>query len=105
MLKDDPGFTKLKWFSQFRLKTPLEKFSSRNDLTLKSTGVTLPSVETGKIPLDYIPFKRITKDSSYYRRILLLNKPKGATTYKSKMEKRLSPMLNSGMIPLQRTAI
>ena len=37
VLKDDPGFTKLNWFSLFRLKTPLEKFSSRNDLSLSST--------------------------------------------------------------------
>jgi len=41
VLKDDPGFTKLKWFSLFRLKTPLEKFSSRSDLSLRSTRVTL----------------------------------------------------------------
>ena len=34
VLKNDPGFVKLNWFSHFRLKTPLEKFSSRNDLTL-----------------------------------------------------------------------
>ena len=87
VLKDDPGFAKLNWFSLFRLKTPLEKFSSRNDLSLRSTGVTLPSVQTGKTlvdhasqsltgvifpsekmgrtPLDYVPcisevFKRIT---------------------------------------------
>ena len=53
VLKDDPGFAKLNWFSLFRLKTPLEKFSSRNDLTLRSTGVTLPSVKTGKTPLDH----------------------------------------------------
>ena len=45
-LKDDQGFAKLNWFSHFRLKTPLEKFSIRNDLTLTSTGVTLPSDKT-----------------------------------------------------------
>ena len=94
---------KLNWFSLFRLKTPLEKFSSRNDLSLRSTGVTLPSVQTGKTPvdhvslsstgvtfpsektgrtpLDYVPciseaFQRINKGSSYYRQILLLHKPK-----------------------------
>ena len=44
-LKDDQGFAKLKWFNHFRLKTPLENFSSRNDLTLMSTGVKLPSVK------------------------------------------------------------
>ena len=52
--KDDPGFAKLNWFSHFRLKTPLEKFSSRNDRTLTSTGVTLPTDKTGKAPLDYV---------------------------------------------------
>ena len=110
-LKDDPGFAKLNWFCLFRLKTPLEKFSSRNDLSLRSTGVTLPSVQTGKTPLDqaslkstrftlpyektgrtpldYVPciseaFIRITKGSSYYRRILLLHKPKGATNLRWK---------------------
>ena len=62
VLKDDPCLA--------RHKTPLEKFSSRNDLTLKSKGVTLPSDKTGKIPLDYIlcisdAFKRITKGSGY----------------------------------------
>ena len=51
-------------------------------------------IRTGKTPLDYVPciseaFQRITKGSSYYRRILLLHKPKGTTTYKAKMEKRL----------------
>ena len=39
-LKKDQGFAKLNWFSLFRLKTPLEKFCSRNHLTLTSTGVT-----------------------------------------------------------------
>ena len=75
-----------------------------------------PSEKTGKTPLDYVPciseaFQRITKGSSYYRRILLLHNPKGITTYKAKMEKRLgitlrqsyvtriTTMLNSGMIP------
>ena len=57
MLKDDPGFTKLNWFSLFRLKTPLDKISSRNDLTLRSTGVKLPSVKTGKTPLDHASLK------------------------------------------------
>ena len=125
VLKDDPGFAKLNWFRLLRLKTPLGKFSSGNDLTLRSTGVTLPSVKTGKTPLDhaslmstgvtlpsektgkspldYVPcnseaFKRITKGSSYYRQILLLHKPKGATNYKSKMEKRLGTTLKKSYV-------
>ena len=80
VLKDNPGFAKLNWFSQFRLKTLLEKFSSRTDLTVTSTGVALPFDKTGKAPFDYIScisdsFKRISKGSIYYRRILLLHKP------------------------------
>ena len=55
VLKDDLGFAKLNWFSLFRLKSPLEKFSIRNDLSLRSTGVTLPSVQTGKTPVDHAP--------------------------------------------------
>ena len=51
-LKDDQGYAKFNWFSHFRLKTPLEKFSSRNNLTLTSTGVSIPSVKTGTTPLD-----------------------------------------------------
>ena len=51
VLKDDPGFAKLNWFSHFRLNISMEKFSSRNNLTLKSRGVTLPSVKAGKTPL------------------------------------------------------
>ena len=97
VLKDDHGFAKLNLFSLFRLKTPLEKFGSRNNLSLrstgvtilsvqtgetpldhaslKSTGITLPSEKTGRTPLDYVPciseaFKRIIKGSSYYRRTL-----------------------------------
>ena len=30
MLKYDPGFAKLNWFTHFRLKTTLEKLSIRN---------------------------------------------------------------------------
>ena len=53
VLKDDPGFAKLKWFSHFRLKTTLEKLSTRNlDLRLTSKGVKLLSGKTGRIPLD-----------------------------------------------------
>ena len=53
VLKDDPGFAKINWFSYFRLKTSLDMFSNRKDLTLRSTGVTLPSVKMGKTPLDH----------------------------------------------------
>ena len=53
VLKDDPGFANLNWFSHFRLKTLPKKFSSRNNLTLRSAGVTLPSVKMGKTPLDH----------------------------------------------------
>ena len=53
VLKDNPGFAKINWFSHFRLKTPLEKFSSRDEFTLRSTGVTLASVKTGKTPLNH----------------------------------------------------
>ena len=91
-------------------KIPLDHAS------LQSTGVTFPSEKIGRTPLDYIPciseaFKRFTKGSSYYRRILQLHKPEGTINYKSKMEKRLritlkqsyvnkiTPMLDSGMIP------
>ena len=63
------------------------------------------------IQTEPLVIQRITKGSSYYRRILLLHKPKGITTYKAKMEKRLGvtlrqsyvtrimTMLNTGMIP------
>ena len=62
------------------------------------------------MPLDYVSclseaFKRIKKGLSYYRSILLNQKPKSTITDKSKMEKRLgyfnkvTEMLNSGMIP------
>ena len=96
---------------------PLENFKKRNPgVNLTSTRVTLPSVKTGKTPPDYIScvnesFKQIKKDSSYYRRILLIQKPRGRITYKSKMKKRfgvtlkhdyvnrVTTMLNSGMIP------
>ena len=33
-LKDDQGFDKLNWYSHFIFKTPLEKYSSRNELRL-----------------------------------------------------------------------
>ena len=81
----------------------MEKFSNRNDLTLTSKGVTLPSDKMGKTPLDYVScisdsFKRISKGFSYYRKILLLHKPKGTITYKSKMEKRLGVTLKQGYV-------
>ena len=117
ILKDDPGLAKLNWFTYFRLKTTLKKLSSRSPgLRLTSKGVTLPSDKTGRTRLDYIlcasdSFKWIHKGPSYYRRILLLHKLKGTTTYKTKIEKRLgvtlkqsyvnriTAMVNSGMIP------
>ena len=79
MLKDDPGFAKLNWFTHFRLKTILEKLSIRNpDLKMTSIGVTLPPDRTGRTSLGYVScvsesFKQISKGSSYYRRILLHN--------------------------------
>ena len=54
MLKDDPCFAKLNWFSHFRLKSTLEKFSTKNpDVRLTSKGVKLPSDKIGRTPLDY----------------------------------------------------
>ena len=97
-------FAKLNWFTYIRLKTTLEKFGSRNPgLSLTSKGVTLPSNKTGKTPLDYIScasesFKGIQKGSSYYRRILLIHKPRGMTTYKTKMEKRLGVKPGKGYV-------
>ena len=96
VLKDDPGFAKLNWFSLFRLKTPLEKFSSRNDLSLRSTGVTLPYVQSSTGVT--FPSGKITKGSSYSRRILLLYKPNGVTNYKSKTEKRLGTTLKQSYV-------
>ena len=102
VLNDDPGFTKLNWFTHFRLKTSLEKLSSRNNLKQTSTGVTFPSDKTGRTP-DYVScdsklFKWISKGSSYYRRILLLHNPKCTTTYKSKMEIRLGVTLKQSYV-------
>ena len=43
VLKDDPGFAKLNWFTYFRLKTTLENFGNQNPgLSLTSKGVTPP---------------------------------------------------------------
>ena len=82
-----------------------------------STRVPLPKDgKTGRTPLDYMEcseevFKRISKGSGYYRRILLLHKPAGEVTYRSKLEKRfgihlrqgyvkkITAMLNNGTIP------
>ena len=78
-------------------KTPVDHASQ------SSTGVTVPLEKTDKTPLDYVPciseaFQRITKGSSYYRRILLLHKPKGITNYKAKMEKRLGVTLRQSYV-------
>ena len=55
VLKDDPRFDKLNWFTYFKFKTILEKFGNRNsDLSLMLKGVTLPSDKTGKTLLDYV---------------------------------------------------
>ena len=55
VLKDDPSFSKLNWFTHFRLKTTLEKFSTRNPhVRLRSKRVTLPSDKMDKTPLDYV---------------------------------------------------
>ena len=70
----------------------------------------------GKTPLDYFScasesFKCIQKGASYCRRIPLIHKPRGTTTYKTEIKKRLgvnlrqgyvkrmTAMLDSGMIP------
>ena len=41
VLKDDPGFTKLNWFTYFRLETTLVKCGNRNP-GLMSKGVNTP---------------------------------------------------------------
>ena len=54
VLKDDPDFINLNFLSYFRFKLPLEELKGRNPGgTLPSTGVTLSSDKTDKIPLDY----------------------------------------------------
>ena len=101
----------------YGLKAAVTKFSHRSpELSLTLKGVSLPSDKTGKTPLDFAScgsesFKRIQKGSNFYRRILLIHKPRGTTNYKTKMEKRLGvnqregyvnrimAMLNSGLIP------
>ena len=83
---------------------------SLDHASLTSTGVTPPSVKTGKTSLDYVScisetFKRISKGSSYYRRILLLHKPKGTVTYKAKMEKRLGVTLKQSYVNIITTML
>ena len=81
VLKDDSGFAKLNLF------TTLAKFGNRNPgLSLTSKGVSLPSDKTSKTPLDYVTcasefFKRIQKGSIYYRRLLLIHRPRGTTNH------------------------
>ena len=92
VLKDDPGFAKFQWFTYFRLRTAVEKLSNRNNLVLTSTGVTLRSDKTGKTPLDYLScssqsFKLISKGSRYYRRILLLHKPRARPLTRTRWRK------------------
>ena len=61
MLKDDPGFAHLIWFTYFRLKTLVEKFGKRNPgLSLTSKGVTLPSDKTGETLLDYVSYATVS---------------------------------------------
>ena len=85
-----------------RVPSPLQDFNKMYPgLSLTLAGVTLPSNKMGKTPLDYIPcvseaFKRINKASSYYRRIILIQNPRGTSAYKSKMEKRFGVTLKQG---------
>ena len=116
-LKDDPDFAEINWLSYFRLSNSIKAFAKRNHVsTIKATGVSLPKDKTGRTPLDYMEspddaFKRISKGSGYFRRILLLHRPASTVTYRSKMEKRfgmhlrqgyvnkITGMLNDGTIP------
>ena len=57
-----------------------------------ATGVSLPKDKTGKTPIDYMEspddvFKRISKGSGYFRRILLLHRLASKVTYRSKMKR------------------
>ena len=100
------------------MSNAIKAFGKRNHVsTLRSTGVPLPKDgQKGRTPLDYMEspeeaFKRISKCSGYYRRILLLHKPASVVTYRSKLEKRfgvhlrqgyvnkITEMLNNGNIP------
>ena len=102
VLKNDQGFAKLvqpfqaqNWRQQ-KLHSPLIRLAKQLLTTSCASAIRL---------------KKISKGSSYYRRVLLLHKPKDTATYKAKMEKRLvvtlkqvyvnriTTMLNSGMIP------
>ena len=85
-LTDVPGFKNLNWFMHYGLKAVVIRFSHRSpELSLTLKGVSLPSEKTGKTPIDYVKclseaFERIQKGSGYYRRILLLHKPKNTVT-------------------------
>jgi len=102
--------TPFNWFTQFRLKTPLDKFYNGNQgLSLTSKGATLLSDKTGKTPLDNVlcaseSFKRTQKGSSYYERTLITNKQRGTTTYKSKMKNRIGVNLRQNQIYVNRVA-
>ena len=77
---------------------------------MRSTGVTLPTVQTSKTPLDYVSciresFKRISMGSSYYRSFLLLHKPRGTVTYKTKVEKRLGVTLKQSYVNRRTTML
>ena len=61
-------------------------------LSIMLKEVALPSDKMGKTPLDDVScaselFEYIQKGSSNYRRILLIHKPRGTTTYKTRMKK------------------
>ena len=83
----------------------IKAFGKRNHVsTLRSTGVPLPkNGKMGRTPLDYMEcpeeaFKRISKGSGHYRRILLLHKPTSEVTYRSKLEKRFGVHLRKGYV-------
>ena len=103
-LKDDPDFAEINWLSYFRLSNTIKAFAKRNHVSMTTaTGVSLPKDKTGKTPLDYMEspedaFKRISKGSGYFRRILLLHRPASTVTYRSKMEKRFGIHLRQTQI-------
>lgn len=65
LLKDDPGFAQPKWFSLFRLKTPLEKFSSKQDVEDSSEAIQecLDSGGDTK-PSEYLKSKDLNNEES-----------------------------------------
>ena len=87
----------VKDFAEYGKKKPettLKKLSRNPGLRLTSNGVILPSDKMGRTPLDYVScpsdsFKRINRGSNHCRKMLLLYKLRGTTTYKTKIEKRL----------------